>query len=58
MEVHLSKAIKPSKKPTAIKKEIVAKVKEDGWRIPPSDGIPRYNSEKDPHCTVARSLSY
>ncbi len=32
------------------KKAILAKEKEDNWRIPPSLGIPKYTSQEDPFC--------
>ncbi|KAJ1411620.1 hypothetical protein B484DRAFT_482617, partial [Ochromonadaceae sp. CCMP2298] len=32
------------------KQQVVVKEKEDNWYISPCIGIPKYDSEKDPHC--------
>eukprot|EP01038_Epipyxis_sp_PR26KG_P009224 gene9224-12437_t len=38
----------------ALKKQVLKKEREKNWRIPPSEGIPKYSSETDPYCPTGQ----
>ena len=37
---------------------MVAQEREDNWRIPPSNGIPKYSAEADAHCPAGQMKKY